>query len=110
MNYRNKYPNLTGILDDELDVIEDEEDRSVTVLRAPMRRALDKVKRDKRTLTDLEKDAVRHALEDMGELYLYAGSSSGMKLDDPVEERNARQMGRDARDEARVFGVVMSTT
>lgn len=96
---------LASILDEEISVIEDEDDPDVRKLTAPMRRALDKVQADNRTLTKLEKEAVQYALDDIGELYLYAGTSAGFNKEDVDSLQYAHQHAQNAFDQARLFGV-----
>lgn len=58
-------------------------------------------------LTSTEKAAVRHALEDVGELYLFAGTSAGFDVATPKEEREYQSRGHKARAQAASLGIYL---
>lgn len=95
---------LISIVDEELDIISDDPDAHTTDVQA-MRRALLKLKEGNRDLTEPEKEAVKYALEDVGELYLYAGTSAGFDADNVDSVPEAQRMARNAREQAHQLGI-----
>ncbi len=59
----------------------------------------------KATLTPSEKDAVRYALDDIGELYLYAGTPAGYQPDSESEVSELQRIGKKARMQAASLGI-----
>lgn len=59
------------------------------------------------TLTPKEKAAVKHALEDVGELYLLAGSSAGFDVESKTEEAEHQSRGQKARTQAAALGIYL---
>lgn len=58
-------------------------------------------------LTPKEKAAVKYALEDVGELYLFAGSSAGFDVESKAEEAEHQSRGHKAREQAAALGIYL---
>ncbi len=58
-------------------------------------------------LTPAEKSAVKYALEDVGELYLFAGTSSGFDVETPEVKKEHQSRGQKAREQAAALGIYL---
>lgn len=75
-----------------------EEERTQTALYS----AASKIRDDgaSASLTPTEKSAVKYALEDVGELYLFAGSSMGFDTESEAQRKEHQSRGEKARTQA----------
>ena len=97
---------LIDIIEEEAEIMEPE-NRSETVTRNALYRAAGKIAKDgpAAVLTPIEKSAVRFALEDVGELYLFAGSSAGFDVTSKAQAREHQLRGQKARTQAATLGI-----
>lgn len=99
---------LLEILEEEISIMEPENPEEERTLRN-MEEATTKIRDDgpTATLTPEEKAAVKYALEDVGELYLFAGSSAGFDVESKAQEREHQSRGDKARTQAAAIAVYL---
>lgn len=96
---------LEEILVEEAEAVEGDKDQPQPDLVRNLHSAAHKISLGISPLTQDEIDAVKHALQDIGELYLFAGTSAGFDNEDPdTDAANARK-GRQARWQASRLGI-----
>ena len=105
-----KYKELLELLQEEAEIVEDDQDTeegekiNVVALESAMQKIVDG-SYTKTGFTKAERTAVQDALEDLGELYRFAGSSSGFDSDSPEETAEAKLFGEKALSQARSLGL-----
>lgn len=106
-----KHPlqSLLDILEEEISIMEPEDPEEETILK-DMESAMAKI-RDANTpfidLTPGERAAIKYALEDVGELYLFTGTSAGFDLSGLTEADRIEHVhrGEQSRVEAATLGI-----
>jgi len=94
---------LLDILEEEASILDPEaDDMRRTLMSAHRKIAANGLSA---VLTTQEKAAVKDALIDVGELYLFAGTSSGFDVDSKAQEREHRSRGAKARSQAAALGI-----
>jgi hypothetical protein len=107
---------LLAIIEEEVSIIDPddypEESVDLENIRKNLESAMDKI-RDQGPAADLtpeEREAIKYALEDVGELYLYTGTSGGFDTNGltkaDVKEHQSR--GEKARTQAAALGIYLS--
>lgn len=106
MTYTQPFQELLSIIEEEASLL-DLDDNEERLLHNAMLRAIDKI-RSSGPLTSLKPDevaAVKHALTDVGDLYLHAGTVAGFKPDDPADVKEHQSRGQAARVQAATLGI-----
>lgn len=96
-----------------LDIIQEEaeimttESRSEQTTKNALNSAFWKIRKDGPTtmLTSTERAAVRYALKDVGELYLFTGTTAGFDVESKEQEKEHQSRGRKARTQAAALGI-----
>lgn len=96
---------LREVVEEEASIMEPD-GRAEVRARSALYRVLDKLERQHYVWTSAEKAAVLFAMEDVGELYSFAGTSAGFDADTPEEARGFRSRGDKALEQARAVGLV----
>ena len=101
---------LLSIIEEEASIMEPE-NRTEQATQDALWIAARRIHEDGPTaiLTPKEKKAVKYALEDVGELYLFTGTSMGFDAD-VVGEENVQEhisRGRKAREQAAALGIYL---
>ena len=97
---------LREIVQEEAEIMEPE-NASEARTRKALWRALDKLERENYDFTSAEKSAIIYALEDLGELYMFAGSSAGFDVESKAEEVEHQSRGTRAREQAYALGIII---
>lgn len=99
---------LLDIIQEEAEIMEPE-NRAELATQDALRIAARRIREDgpTATLTPKEKEAVKYALTDVGELYLHAGTSAGFDMESKTEEVESRERGRKAREQAAALGIYL---
>ena len=90
---KHKYQELLEIIAEEADIVDEDDGFDDNIDAAALRRAYAKI-RSGGSLNAAEKSAVRDALDDLGNLYRFAGTASGFDSDSPGETRSMRHRGK----------------
>lgn len=91
---------LEDIVEEEASITEDDEK-----LERELTSALVKLRSGDYSFTSAERNAIRHALMDVGELYLYTGTSSGFDVESEEQLKEHQQRGRRAFAQAKKLGI-----
>ena len=99
---------LLDIIQEESEIM-DPENLSEVRTRNALDRASEKIRKDGPTaaLTPVERRAIKYALEDVGELYLFAGTSAGFDVESKAQEREHQSRGSKARTQAAALGIYL---
>lgn len=99
---------LLDIIQEEAEIMEPE-NPTEQATRDALYSAAKKISKDGpvTVLTPKEKAAVKYALEDVGELYLLAGTSAGFDVESKPEEREHQSRGEKARTQAAALGIYL---
>jgi len=97
---------LLDILEEEHSIMDEPE---IASLRQYLSDAIVKIRRHGPVapLTPKEREAVKYALQDVGELYLLAGTSSGFDVESKTQETEHQSRGRKARIQAASLGICL---
>jgi len=99
---------LLAILEEEISIMEPEDAEEEATLRS-MESALPKIRDEgpAASLTPDEREAVKYALEDVGELYCFTGTSAGFDTDGLTKKDVKEHQGRGwkAREQAAALGI-----
>ncbi len=98
---------LASIVEEEASIMEPE-NRSEQSTQNALYRVLQKLRSQKYVFTPTEKSAIKYALEDVGELYLFTGSSSGFDVENKKQEKEHQNRGSLARSQAYQLGIKLS--
>ncbi len=105
--YHGKHGALLDVIEEEIDVLEDDDEtpnsRKINV--DALRRAYSKIYNSNFTFTPTEQSAVRDALEDVGNLYRFAGTSAGYDVEGGESESQMQKRGRNAWLQAGTLGL-----
>lgn len=99
---------LLAIIEEEASIMEPENPEEEATQKA-LYSALDKIREEGpvASLTPAEKAAVKYALQDVGELYLFTGSSAGFDVESKAQEKEHQNRGEKARTQAAAVAVYL---
>lgn len=99
---------LIDIIQEEAEILKPESPTEQATQNA-LYSAARKIRKDgpATVLNKAEIAAVRYALEDVGELYLFAGSSAGFDVETKSQELEHQSRGRKAREQAAALGIYL---
>lgn len=95
---------LEAIVQEEAEIMELDDTAEAGTQNA-LHRVLDKLQENNYSFTPTEKSAIKYALEDVGELYLFAGTSAGFDVESEAQEAEHRNRGLLAREQAYQLGI-----
>jgi hypothetical protein len=101
---------LLDIIEEEISIMQPEDPEEETTLKN-LESALPKIRDEGpiASLTSEEREAIKYALEDVGELYLYTGTSGGFDTDGltKADVKEHRSRGEKARTQAAALGIYL---
>ena len=109
MTTKHPLQHLLDLIAEEAEIVDDDQDtpKSEKISVKDLNSAHTQIQKDGPLahLTILERNAVRDALEDLGELYRFAGTSAGFKVQDAKEQQENRTYGNSALKQAAALGI-----